>query len=249
MSQIQIHRIGDHVYVRDELYEWLPAVVDDVQEHEVLVRIVLPKDWRNTTIRHDTTKHDNGDEDDEKYISNKQKVADLLEDEQRWEKLVDYFNHHLPFQNRDVDNVDDTSATDENHTMNVCNDMSQLRNINEAELLYQIKKRHCSMDQPYTRITTSPSNTTSNSSSSRSDVTTTMLVAVNPCRYIPSLYTMEKQQYYIQHYKKQQQSLNSYVSSNGTFKNKQKRLYVSSPDLTSLSFRYISYRRYSCAIL
>ena len=105
------------------------------------------------------------------------------------------------------------------------------------------------MDQPYTRITTSPSNTTSNSSSSRSDVTTTMLVAVNPCRYIPSLYTMEKQQYYIQHYKKQQQSLNSYVSSNGTFKNKQKRLYVSSPDLTSLSFRYISYRRYSCAIL
>lgn len=249
MSQIQIHRIGDHVYVRDELYEWLPAVVDDVQEHEVLVRIVLPKDWRNTTIRHDTTKHDNGDEDDEKYISNKQKVADLLEDEQRWEKLVDYFNHHLPFQNRD-DNVDDTSAADENHTMNVCNDMSQLRNINEAELLYQIKKRHCSMDQPYTRITTSPSNTTSNSSSSsRSDVTTTMLVAVNPCRYIPSLYTMEKQQYYIQHYKKQQQSLNSYVSSNGTFKNKQKRLYVSSPDLTSLSFRYISYRRYSCAIL
>jgi hypothetical protein len=219
MSQIRIHQIGDHVYVRDVQYEWLPAIVEDVQEHKVLVRIVLPKDWLKTTIRQDTTHDDDdhNDEDDNNNISQPQTIVDVVDGEQRWVKLVDYFNHHLPFQNWEDNDGDD--ATDENYKTTGCNDMSQLQHINEAELLYQIKKRYCSLDQPYTRITTAPVNSSSSSSNPMNNKTTTMMVAVNPCRYIPSLYTIEKQQYYIQYYMKRQQqhqSSCSYVSCDGT---------------------------------
>jgi myosin heavy subunit len=202
MSQIRIHPIGDHVYVRDVQYEWLPAIVEDVKEHEVLVRITLPNDWVKTTIRRNGSKAeeiDNGDGDnshnkfDNKNIDH-HKVVDVIDGEKRWVKLAEYFNHHLPLQNWDEDDTT-TSATKGS------NDMSQLRHINEAELLYQIKKRYCSLDQPYTRITT----LTANSSNIAKTTNMMVMVAVNPCRYIPSLYTIEKQRYYIQYYMEQQQ--------------------------------------------
>lgn len=209
MSQVRVHQIGDRVYVRDVQYEWLPAIVEDVQEHEVLVRITLPDDWYKTTIRHDTiNNNDDGvdnveEERDDEHVNHTihRKGIDVIDGEQRWEKLVDYFNHHLPLQNKD--NVHD----DENEKTKGCHDMSRLLYINEAELLYQIKRRYCSFDQPYTRITTAPS-------SSGSMSTTVMMVAVNPCRYIPSLYTIEKQQYYINLYINQPKQ--TIISSNGT---------------------------------
>ena len=210
MSQVRVHQIGDRVYVRDVQYEWLPAIVQDVQEHEVFVRIALPDDWYTTTTRHDDTTNYNKDNDNDGYDDNvnhnnhHEEVIDVVDGEQRWEKLVDYFNHHLPEQNRDDD--DDDLKTKR------CNDLSQLPFINEAELLYQIKKRHCSFDQPYTRVTTAPP-----SSSDMKMSTTMMMVAVNPCRHIPSLYTIEKQQYYINLYVNQsKQPLNSISPSNGT---------------------------------
>ena len=180
MSQMRKHQIGEHVYVRDVQCEWLPAVVEDVKEHEVLVRIDLPDDWQKTTIQHDTanTNVDSNDDADEKISDdNHSEGVDIVNGDQRWEKLADYFNHHLPMQNwNDVD-VDD----DDDQTAKRCHDMSQLQHINEAELLYQIKKRYCSYDQPYTRITTAPCN------SNTPETTTMMMVAVNPCRYIPTL--------------------------------------------------------------
>ena len=225
MSQILIHQIGDHVYVRDVQYEWLPAIVDDVQEHQVLVRIVLPKDWVETTVRRDITDDDDDnnnqshdDDNDNTDMSHLNKTIDVVDGEQRWVKLVDYYNHHLPLQNWD-DNTDE-NTTGENNVTKGCNDMSKLRYINEAELLYQIKKQYCSLDQPYTRITTTPTDASHNVNHGTTETTTMMIVAVNPCRYIPSLYTIEKQQHYIQFYtpmkQRQHPPSSSFVSSDGT---------------------------------
>jgi hypothetical protein len=208
MSQIRLHQIGDRVYVRDVQYEWLPAIVEDVKEHEVLVTIVLPDDWYQTTIRNDTVNNDDDGDDEHVSHNNCREGMDVVNGEQRWEKLVDYFNHHLPMQN--VDDVDD------DHNTKRYNDMSQLPFINEAELLYRIKKRHCSFDQPYTRITTAPSNSGLMS-------TTMMMVAVNPCRYIPSLYTIEKQQYYINLYMNQPKQHST--APNGTSTRSKKNQY------------------------
>ena len=153
---VHTHHIGDHVYIRDHHYEWLPAIVLDVKEHEVLVRVVRPSDWKTTTIL-----RPDDDQDD---------------DEPRWEPLVNYVNHHLPIRDHDHD-------ANHNNNSSSSSDLSQLRYIHEAALLYHIKERHARFHQPYTRITTTKS--------------TMMMVAVNPGRYVPSWYTIEKQQYYI----------------------------------------------------
>jgi myosin heavy subunit len=160
---VPIHQKGDHVYVRDTQYAWLPAIVEDVKEHTVLIRINLPKDWDELTVQHTQTEDDNDSQ-----------TNQTLHGEQRWEQLNQYHNHHLPMQ-----------CT----IRRGCDDLNTIQHVHEAEILYQIKERYCSMDQPYTRIALhTEDNNTGNS---------IMIVAVNPCRHIPSLYTVEQQQLYL----------------------------------------------------
>jgi hypothetical protein len=228
MSQICIHQNGDRVYIRDVQCEWLPGIVEEVKEHEVLVRITLPKDWMKTTIYLDTTINNSNVDDidtnqkdnDNNNMNHRHKVVVDDDGEKRWVKLVDYFNHHLPFQNWDDNSKSNNENVEPHETQQPdCNndDMSQLQYIHEAELLYQIKKRYCSIhQQPYTRITTATTATSKSSITSTTNTTMMIMVAVNPCRYIPSLYTTEKQQFYIQYYmNKQQQSSSRFVSSEG----------------------------------
>jgi myosin heavy subunit len=159
MSDIQVNQPNDRVYVRDIQYEWLPGVIEEVNDHKVLVRIELPKEWYNTTITQEQQQQQNTD-------NNVQNEQEDKHDEKRWIELKDYNNHHLPMQN-------------EIH-MKGCCDMTELQHIHEAEILYQLKERHCILEKPYTRVGN-------------------ILVAINPCRYIPSLYTLSQQQLYFEH--------------------------------------------------
>jgi hypothetical protein len=146
--------VGDRVYIRDEHFAWLPAVVVELSiDNKVLVRIDLPKNWRQTTVTSGAAPDAKG--------NLKQEAA-----EQRWVLLKDYYNHRLPLQNG-----------------RVCRDMAELDHVHEAEILYQIKERHCIMQKPYTRVGE-------------------IIVAVNPCQWIPSLYSVEKQQFYTNNFSK-----------------------------------------------
>jgi myosin heavy subunit len=89
---------------------------------------------------------------------------DSFHHQKRWIKLDDYCNHRLPFQNP-----------------RICRDMAELEHIHEAEILYQIKERHCVNEMPYTRV---------------GDI----IVATNPCRWIHSLYSVSKQHFYFEHF-------------------------------------------------
>jgi myosin heavy subunit len=115
----------DRVYVRDDQFEWLPAVVLEVEDDRVLVRIELPDDWNKTTCvpeRGDTTGVPHS------QLSNN-------DNEVRWVLLKDYYNHRLPLQNA-----------------RLCRDIAELEHLHEAAILYQIKERHCNFDKPYTRV-------------------------------------------------------------------------------------------------
>jgi hypothetical protein len=69
------------VYVRDEQYGWLPAIIVEVNgSSDVLVRIDLPSNWNETTV----------------YTKIKKKHME------RWINLNSYHNHHLPLQNEEM---------------------------------------------------------------------------------------------------------------------------------------------------
>lgn len=57
-------------------------------------------------------------------------------------------------------------------------DMADLPHLHEASILYQVKRRHAE-HKPYTRVGE-------------------IVVAVNPCQWIPSLYSLDNQQAYAQ---------------------------------------------------
>jgi myosin heavy subunit len=181
MTEVKVHLPTDLVYVRDEQYSWLPGVVEEVQDHQVLVRIDLPNEWYKTTILHQNTSQ------------NKQ---DKEEVDKRWVQLKDYCNHHLPIQN--------------NVSVRGCRDMNELEYINEAEMLYHLKERHCRLEKPYTRVGN-------------------ILVAINPCRYISSLYTLSQQQLYVE------KIIKSPLTS-GTCKKIKKMNSIPLKNLMSISF-------------
>lgn len=152
------NKVQDRVYIRDERFEWLPAIILNLELDRALVRIDLPNDWKNTTIVSNV------------QASNRNATADRvdgnrgLDKDERWVLLKDYYNHRLPLQNA-----------------RVCRDMAELKHLHEAAILYQIKERHCRLDKPYTRVGE-------------------IIVAVNPCRWIHSLYSPEQQQFYVEHF-------------------------------------------------
>ena len=170
--------IDERVFVRDQQYEWLPAVVQEVEEDRVLVRIELPKDWNKTTveIEVDPREKEGGDDD--------APIPPLLDQQLRWVELRDYFNHRLPLQNSEITE----------HTTCRGGDMAELKHVHEAALLYQVKERHCKLERPYTRV--------------GGDI----LVAVNPCHWIPGLYSRDQQRFYFEKFGKAQQPTTS-----GTF--------------------------------
>ena len=138
------HALKDRVFVQDELYEWLPGTVielDPDNVDRVKVRIELPRNWKETTT---TFKKD-------RNVLNKKEV---------WVNLNDYYNHRLPLQN----------------VKNAAGDVAELDHIHEAAILYQLKNRH-SQQLPYTRLGE-------------------IIIAVNPCQWIPELYSQEQQRHY-----------------------------------------------------
>lgn len=64
----------------------------------------------------------------------------------------------------------------------LCRDMAELTHLHEASILYQIKQRHA-LSLPYTRVGE-------------------IVVAVNPCQWLPSLYSAERQQFYVENFVK-----------------------------------------------
>jgi len=109
---------SDRVYVCDDKYGWLPGTIvnrDNFGDGRVRVRIDLPQNWKTTTL---TTNKDS-------YALNKM---------ERWVNLNDYYNHHLPIQNRKA-----------------VRDIAELPHLHEAAILYQLKERHIDK-QPYTRV-------------------------------------------------------------------------------------------------
>jgi myosin-5 len=58
----------------------------------------------------------------------------------------------------------------------VARDMAELPNLHEAAILYQVKARH-GLQKPYTRVSE-------------------IVIAVNPCEWIPDLYSKEQQRMY-----------------------------------------------------
>lgn len=151
------NKVEDRVYVRDEQFEWLPAVVLELQEDQALVRIDLPRNWHKTTL---VPVESGGNANAPATRMDAAPNNNSLDKQERWVQLKDYCNHHLPLQNA-----------------RICRDMAELEHLHEAEILYQIKERHCIMEKPYTRVGE-------------------MIVAVNPCRWIPNLYSVERQQFY-----------------------------------------------------
>lgn len=83
----------------------------------------------------------------------------------KWVWMREYFSHRLPLRGN-----------------RVCRDMAELDHLHEAEILYQIKHRHCVEGKPYTRVV--------------GDI----IVAVNPCRWIPELYSDEIQKNYMDNF-------------------------------------------------
>jgi myosin-5 len=59
-------------------------------------------------------------------------------------------------------------------------DIAELPNLHEAAVLYQIKNRHA-LKQPYTRVGE-------------------IIIAVNPCEWMPELYSLEQQRIYARHF-------------------------------------------------
>lgn len=136
----------DRVYIRDDVFEWLPAIVKEVDEDRAQVQIDLPEDWSQTTVI--------------------PKDSSVATNKERWILLKDYYNHCLPLRNA-----------------RICRDMAELEHLHEAAILYQVKERHCNLERPYTRVGE-------------------IIVAVNPCFWISSLYSKERQKFYIDNFAK-----------------------------------------------
>jgi myosin heavy subunit len=135
------NKVRDRVYIRDERFEWLPAIVRKIVDNRILVDVVIPDTWNESTVLVDPNE-------------------EFPKKERRWVDLKDYYNHCLPPQNA-------------RH----CRDLADLEHLHEAAILYTIKQRHFEC-QPYTRVGE-------------------IIIAVNPCQWIHSLYTKEEQLFYI----------------------------------------------------
>ncbi|GAX18131.1 hypothetical protein FisN_25Hh113 [Fistulifera solaris] len=134
--------VGESVFIRDDLYEWLPAVITelDLENDRALVETKLPDTWKKHTV-----------------LVNEDSDGAL--NQQKWVTLSDYPRHKLP-RRSDI----------------IVRDMADIPHLHEATMLYQIKERHA-QQKPYTRVGE-------------------IVVAVNPCRWIPELYSQETQKAY-----------------------------------------------------
>lgn len=117
------------VYIRDEVYAWLPGSVVFVKDGQAFVRIELPEDWHSTTV----LCRDSGLEDIEEALmtgNGYEKQPSAF----RAVSLALYPNNELPLQNE---------------CGNLSN-MTDMPHLHEAALLYNLKERN-SMGKPYAR--------------------------------------------------------------------------------------------------
>ncbi|KAL7561368.1 hypothetical protein ACA910_001472 [Epithemia clementina (nom. ined.)] len=147
---------GERVYIRDEHHVWLPALVLECQPDRVLVQIDLPSNWHETTLA-----ADHGAKTTTQQSSSFKHPN--VEGSCRWIELNDYKDRQLPMQN-------ETDAPD----------MADLRYLNEAAVLYQVKNRHLAR-KPYTRVGE-------------------IVIAMNPCKWINELYSSETQHLYAKNF-------------------------------------------------
>jgi len=122
MLQPRSLNVGEQVYVQDNVYAWLPALVLETEADRVLVQIDLPDDWNQTTEM-------NGKDAKKRGPKNK-----LAKPEERWINLDDYKDRQLPMKNEKT-----------------ARDMADLMHLHEAAILYQTKQRHLAK-KPYTRV-------------------------------------------------------------------------------------------------
>ena len=125
------------VYIRDDVYAWLPAKLTSKvlpTDKTVTVELSLPADWHQFTsnsshpsLDKSTTAIDAEGNTDEKRILRKV-------------KLSDYKDSVLPLQNVDKDG-----------NLIGKNDLADLHFLHEAAVLYNLKDRH-SRGVPYTRV-------------------------------------------------------------------------------------------------
>lgn len=135
------HQVHDKVYIRDDIFEWLPAIVLEVESNRALVAIQLPYDWDETTVVPLSGVMKSSLSDRSKSTSPSLSY-DQLNLQHRWVYFRDYLNGKLPLQNRK------TSCRD------IVTDLENSY-MHEAEILYQIKFRYTSSSQnPYTRVGT-----------------------------------------------------------------------------------------------
>ena len=186
------------VYVRDEVYVWVPAKVHATNNEgtSTSVTVFLPDDWADTTVRHPNStikdlefldgeyqSHDIIPEPNLKNGATKSYFYDVKfkieKGIERTVHLKDYPNKELPLQNIAHHNSKRRTASRTHHPIMMVSDMADLPFLHEAAILYNLKERHANK-LPYTRV---------------GDI----VVAMNPFEWIDGLYSSEKQKMYAQH--------------------------------------------------
>ena len=163
--------VGERVFVRDDDYVWLPAMVVECQPDRVLVRIDLPQNWNESTMAVANAGSNTNNKNNNKDGPGRKKKAKSMSSVmihkkggmERWIELNDYKDRQLPIQNDSV-----------------VRDMADLCHLHEAAVLYQIKQRYLTQ-KPYTRV---------------GDI----VVAMNPCQWIPELYSVNQQHFYAKNF-------------------------------------------------
>jgi myosin heavy subunit len=172
--QQQLH-VNDKVYIKDEVHVWLPARVIETNNNNTtdLDHILVEIDLPFDWAR--TTMTTTTTQKQQEQDSSQQQ----LQGERRWVHLNDYKDRKLPLQNV-ATSSSSSSSSSSNSESGARGDITALTHLHEAAVLYQIKCRHVNQ-MPYTRV---------------GDI----LIAVNPCTWIDSLYTADQRHLYAKNF-------------------------------------------------
>ena len=194
-TTISFNSVGDKVYVRDEDYAWLPAIVVDLdpEQDRVKVQIDLPNNWEFSTVLLDDDKTERASkfqDDEEEAVSSLSACHNVcvgLPDAcdalslpilPHWGSTDAAAGAAHPQRWVQLDDYfnHQLPLRRQQDERRLVRDLADLEHLHEPAVLYQLKSRHANK-KPYTRVGE-------------------IVVAVNPCQWIPQLYSSETQRAY-----------------------------------------------------